>query len=297
MIVVTGTKRSGTSMWMQALGAAGLPVLGSAFPRRWRDSIGEANPRGFYESRLRAGIYYRTNPDPKTGAYLHPQATRHHAAKVFIPGLIRTDHAFLHRVIATVRPWREYRASLLRLYALEDAWLAERPLREGEGPEARAEAARRARAARGSLPLPVEWWFEVYDLIRDVATRRYPVHVTTYARVLARPEAELTKVLDWVGRGEAEAAAAVIEGGLRSQQVDEGEGDEALEEGEVSVMDAVYAELHDRSKLPRSLLADMNRVQARLEERYRGRARRDDALDVPAGSEADGAPAEPVEPS
>ena len=32
MIFVSGTKRSGTSMWMQVLRAAGLPVLGEAFP-------------------------------------------------------------------------------------------------------------------------------------------------------------------------------------------------------------------------------------------------------------------------
>ena len=36
MIIVTGTKRSGTSMWMQILAAAGLPVFGEAFPRSWR---------------------------------------------------------------------------------------------------------------------------------------------------------------------------------------------------------------------------------------------------------------------
>jgi len=35
VIVVTGTKRSGTSMWMQVLGAAGLPVVGDAFPADW----------------------------------------------------------------------------------------------------------------------------------------------------------------------------------------------------------------------------------------------------------------------
>ena len=123
MILVTGTKRSGTSMWMQSLQAAGLEVLGSAFPRVWEESIKEANPRGFFESRFRNGIFYRTNPDPKTGRFLHPKPSRKVAVKVFIPGLVRSDMAFLHRVIGSVRPWRAYSASLRRLYAMEDRWL------------------------------------------------------------------------------------------------------------------------------------------------------------------------------
>ena len=39
MLFVTGTKRSGTSMWMQVLRAAGLPVIGTEFPRDWGEVI------------------------------------------------------------------------------------------------------------------------------------------------------------------------------------------------------------------------------------------------------------------
>ena len=49
MFIVTGTKRSGTSMWMQILIAAGLPIIGEAFPMRWEHTIKAANPEGFYE--------------------------------------------------------------------------------------------------------------------------------------------------------------------------------------------------------------------------------------------------------
>lgn len=288
MILVTGTKRAGTSMWMQVLAAAGVPVLGQAFPRRWKDSIGEANPRGFYESRLRAGIYYATNPDPKTGRYLHPRETRKHAVKVFIPGVVRTDHAFLHRVIATLRPWREYRTSLERLYALEDRWLRTRPLQDGETAEEREAKARRAAEVRGRLPLEVEWWFEIFDLIRDVACRRYAVHFTTFARVLEAPEPELTKVLGWLGVGELEGALGAVEPGLRTAHDPADPEDVALSPAEIAVMDAVYAEIHERSRLPGSLLAEMNRLQEGLEARFRGRQRRSDELDVSAVSEAPG---------
>ena len=75
MIIVTGTKRSGTSMWMQLLTAAGFPPIGDAFPRNWETTLKDANPGGFWESELRRGIYYETNPDPKTGTYLFPEQT------------------------------------------------------------------------------------------------------------------------------------------------------------------------------------------------------------------------------
>ncbi|MCA9638710.1 MAG: hypothetical protein KC420_21925, partial [Myxococcales bacterium] len=125
MILVTGSKRSGTSMWMQILAAAGLPVIGERFPASWEALIGDQNPDGFYESQLSAGIYHRTNPHPLTGAYLFPEQTRRHAVKVFVPGLVRTDLAFIGPVIGTMRSWREYGPSLARLHALEDAWQAE----------------------------------------------------------------------------------------------------------------------------------------------------------------------------
>ena len=45
MIFVSGTKRSGTSMWMQVLQAAGLPILGKAFSRNGGTSpLRDANP-------------------------------------------------------------------------------------------------------------------------------------------------------------------------------------------------------------------------------------------------------------
>jgi len=186
VIVVTGTKRSGTSMWMQVLGAAGLPVVGDAFPADWEARFGAMNPKGFFESSLRGGINFRTNPDPRTGVYLHPGETRRHCVKVFLPGLVRTDHAFLDRVIVTVRDWRSYVASASRLYALE--------------------------GREGGLAPALEWWVENYLGLRDVLTRRYPCHFLSYASVLRNPRGVVREVLGWVGgEADAEAAAARVD--------------------------------------------------------------------------------------
>ncbi len=49
MIFVVGTKRSGTSMWMQALVAAGFLAIGSAFPASLGDKLRHHNARGVDE--------------------------------------------------------------------------------------------------------------------------------------------------------------------------------------------------------------------------------------------------------
>ena len=277
MVIVTGTKRSGTSMWMQILGAAGLPVIGDAFPKQWERSIKGANPAGFYESQLRAGIYYRTNPHPRTGAFLHPTKTRHHAVKVFIPGLCRTDYAYLTRVLSTMRDWREYTASLDRLHAMEDAHNQNRALREGETEARRQASLERVRERRGKLPPPVEWWFETYELVRDVATRKYPFHLVTYRRLLEDPEREITRALTWIGTGDVPKAVAAVRPELRTQDTPEIDVSGYLDAAEVEVMDDVYRSIHDNGRLDARLLDRMNALHAELEPRFARRARRDDA--------------------
>jgi hypothetical protein len=89
MLIVTGTPRSGTSMWMQILVAAGFEAIGEPFSGDWSALLKVANPDGFWESQLIGGVYYRTNP-----------------------------HPYIDRVIATVREWREFAASRERLREL-----------------------------------------------------------------------------------------------------------------------------------------------------------------------------------
>ena len=94
--------------------------------------------------------------------------TKIHAIKVFIPGLVRSDLAFIHRVVGTIRPWREYTTSLRRLYDMEDAFLQEQPKKE----RALLSPYEMAVLQRGTLHPALEWWREKY-LIRNFATRRF----------------------------------------------------------------------------------------------------------------------------
>ncbi len=264
-MIVTGTKRSGTSMWMQILIGAGYPIIGEAFPMRWEHTIKAANPEGFYESHLRRGIYYRTNPHPKTGTYLFPEQVVHHAVKVFIPGLIRSDRAFIGKVVATVREWREYESSIARLYAIED----ESRRAEGKGaliPEER-------------MPGALEWWAENFALVRDIAVRRYPVHVQTYEGLLADPERVIRDVMKWLGRGDADKALAAVKPEHRTQKRPPST---SVEPEIAEVFDTFYAAMHAGKGLDAALLQKLNdtneilaprvaQVQQRLREQHRRR--------------------------
>ncbi len=247
MIIVTGTKRSGTSMWMHVLVAAGLPLVGDRFPEAWGELFRDANPDGFFESELVAGINYRTNPHPLTGAWLAPAATRRHAVKVFIPGLVRSDIAFIDRCIATVRSWRDYVVSTRRLAALE----RDRGTRASES---------------STLPPALEWWCNNYALLRDLAIRGYPVHVVSYDSFLRDPAKVATEVLAWLGTGDAEAAAKVVRPELRAAS--DMPSDAALADGISATHLAVFDELYDaidrEEPLGAALVERLNRTDAEL---------------------------------
>ena len=257
MIIVTGTKRSGTSMWMQLLKAAGFPPIGDAFPRNWETTLKDANPGGFWESELRRGIFYQTNPDPKTGTYLFPEQTERHAVKVFIPGLLKTDRAFIGRVVATIRPWRQYLSSVNRLYAME---------REAQ------EAARKD--ASHPPPPPVfmspiiEWWVENFSLFSDIVTRRYPFYMVAYDSVLDAPEETLRSVFRWLGDGDAEAAIQQVEPELRTQkqetQAEVRDEEDSLGAEVVEVFDALYDLVLKQTPLEQTFVDRLNQANVAL---------------------------------
>ncbi|HLT38017.1 MAG TPA: hypothetical protein VK034_17145 [Enhygromyxa sp.] len=247
MIFVSGTKRSGTSMWMQVLRAAGIPILGEAFPRGWdRSPLREANPDGFYESILRQGIYFATNPHPVTGKYFMPEDVEGYAVKVFIPGVMRSERAYITHLIANVRAWREYQGSMQRLHALED--------------QARRELPDAAEPVR--FPPALEWWMENFALVRDISLRKLPFRLQTYAEVIERPRPIVTAVLEWIGGGDIEAAVAAVKPENRTQ-IDPGESD-AVEPELARVFDDLYAAVALGQGFSAALLRTLNDTNQKL---------------------------------
>lgn len=260
MIIVTGTKRSGTSMWMKLLIEGGFPSIGSAFPRDWGTTIKDANPGGFYESDLRDGVYHATNPHPKTGYYLFPEATRRHALKVFIPGLIRTDRAYVDKVVATVRPWREYVRSLDRLYSME------REAKEGQrgdvGPHIPSPV---------HLPAALEWWTHNFSLISDVVTRRYPMFIVAYDAVIEKPAETLQEVFGWLGEGDVARAVEQVKPQLRTQSHDDvpvlDDAESGFEPEVIEVFDELYQTVLRKREIEQRFVDRLNVTNELLEER------------------------------
>jgi hypothetical protein len=252
LIIVSGTKRSGTSMWMQILVASGLPFIGEKFPRDWGELFRDANPDGFYESELMTGVYWETNPHPRSGAYLFPEQTRGHAVKVFIPGLVRTDVAFIDRCIATMRPWRDYVRSSERLRQT----LTSQP------------------DVEATLPPALEWWLENYSLVRDIATRRYPAHVVSYTAVLSDPDKHVREVLDWVGAGDADqAVAAVATDGALPTSTESPPLPDGLEMRHVEIFDALYDVIERGQPVDDALVGAINRTHTELQPVFMARER------------------------
>ena len=196
MIVVSGTGRSGTSMWMQALGRGGLPVLGDAFPLQWTRTFADANTKGFYESSLWNGINSTTNPDPISGAFLGAEETRHVVTKIFFPGLPRSHREYLHRVIVSMRDWRAFEQSRLRADVIY-----------GRDPEQFTPAHRVWR-----------WWQEVVVGVTDVVHRGYPCRFVDYDALLADPEQHMLPVLKWLDvEVDTDAALAAVDVKMRTQ--------------------------------------------------------------------------------
>jgi hypothetical protein len=257
MIIVTGTKRSGTSMWMQILQAAGLPVLGEPFPRDWGLTIRAANQRGFFESPWRHGVHAGTNPDQRSGQRLQPEATRRTAVKIFARGLIKTELAYIDRTLASLRHWREYCPSLQRLYALEQANKRARARRQGYADEVLPSLAH--------PPLALEWWHDNFMLIRDARERGYPLRLISYDAVLRDPKRRVGEVLDWVGAGAVEAAVVAVQQALRTQRRDHAEHvDDRLTPEQERVFDELYARVDQGSRIDDAFMRRMESVQRQL---------------------------------
>lgn len=226
MIVVTGTKRSGTSLWMQILKAAKFPIIGEPFLGHWKESIHLANVGGFYESKLRYGINHSNNPDVQTGQYLHPRTVVHHGVKIFVPGLIKTELTFLHRIIATIRPWREYCHSIRRLQEMEaNHWLSLPDISEKMPQQVKVIL------KQSTIHPSLVWWRDNVALLADSRSRGYPIRLIPYEVLLNQSEEILPEVLDWLQTGikqdlfskehtsiDIESAIQRVQPGLQTQQ-------------------------------------------------------------------------------
>jgi hypothetical protein len=220
MIIVTGSKQAGTALWLQILAAAGFPSLGA-------------------EPSLQQGIFYATNPNPKTGRYVFPEQAAGHVVEISPAGVTRTDRAFIEKVLVALRPLREHVAAARRLHALEDA---------ARGPALRLDPA-------------LEWWAETYGVLRDVSIRQYPVRFESQGRLLRDHAEAIAGAVAWLGRGDAARAADVVKPEGRTFEAAD---DLSVEPDIVALADELHAAVDARTPISSALLGRMNDAQRAL---------------------------------
>ena len=91
----------------------------------------------------------------------------------------------------------------------------------------------------------------------------------------------------WLGRGDADAAAAVVDRELRTQDQQElPDADTALEPEVIATMDELYETAHEERALTEDLVQRLNAHQQTMVERWgpqsRDRLREDDDSEAPA---------------
>lgn len=208
----------------------------------------EANPKGFYESTLVQGINFQTNPDPKSGAWMPPHKVTDIGIKIFADGIVKTDYSYISKVIYTVREWQECEASQQRM----DEIKAARPGAAGTDPNTE-------NAAR--LPVGFSWWKANFSLIKDMRTRRYPTVSFSYAALLEDPEKVISTGFEWLGRGDAIAAANAVERSLRTQK-DVSSSD--IGHGHSEIFDELYDTLHAQQNISPAFYAKLVETDTRI---------------------------------
>ena len=98
--------------------------------------------------------------------------------------------------------------------------------------------------------------------MRDVATRRYPVHFQSYPALLADPKRTIEATLEWIGAGDVEAALAAVAPDLHHQRENELDDRELFPEGidggHLAAFDALFEAVHATRSLDPDLVRRLN---------------------------------------
>lgn len=122
-----------------------------------------------------------------------------------------------------------------------------------------------AKADLAYVPV-LEWWADNYRLLRDALTRRYPMHMVSYAAVLRDPRAVLSETCAWLGGGDVDAAVQAVHSSLRTQQVESSSdmGPSGLSVEHERLFDELYAHIDERLPLSAALIDRLNDADEQL---------------------------------
>ena len=125
--------------------------------------------------------------------------------------------------------------------------------------------AARGEAVPRALPAPLEWWYETYCLLGDVAERGYPLMLAAYDTVLEAPRETIERAFGFLEvEGDLGAAVAAVRPELRTQR-GETEVETDLDPEIVAVFDELYDRVRERRGFDGDFLERMNATQEALE--------------------------------
>jgi hypothetical protein len=172
MIVATGPASTAGSAWVDVLRGAGVPVLGESLPAEWSEGVRADVHPSYFSTLTEQGVYYKTNPDPFSQAYLDAASSAPFAIGMKVVAVLRTERAYLDHVVASMPHFRT------------------------------------RTAGAGDLESVLMWWNDNFLLLRDAATRRYPLRLVTDEALARDPEGATRSTLAFLGVEPTEAAIA-----------------------------------------------------------------------------------------
>ena len=90
---------------------------------------------------------------------------------------------------------------------------------------------------------------ENYDLIRNFITRRFPINLVSYQKLLDNPTEVIPPVLEWCGGGDVEAALSAVNRNLNTQRNIQSIDDAPISNEYLDVFDELHAHFYDQKPM------------------------------------------------
>lgn len=244
MIIVTGAKRSGTSMMMQMAEEAGFHCQGEKYPKAWADrgaKVQDYNPDGFYEV---LGIV--DNGANNLNMMHPPKSVEHDFIKIFSSGLPRTDGAYLEKVVLCIRDWRDQVRSWKALKAANTLLKPKKEVKVSDINE-----------HKNKYPDGYEWFYDYYQIVKDLVKRRYPLVVVDHDDLIDNTKKEVESLKAFFRVGRWDLAGKKVRKDLREKL----DGIDLVVSDELSAMlDSIYEGIKS-GQINQQLLNQMDAVE------------------------------------
>lgn len=186
MIIVSGLRRTGTSLMMNILKEAGFDAYAALFSHEtWESKLKELNPNGFFESAFRdSGV----NPIQME---FSPKEVEYTAIKVFASAIPRCDGEYITKQIIMLRDFSEVYKSQERMKELDE---------------------KKELDSKEDIFEPGETYLlDYYCVLRDIVKRNKPTLFIDYYDVMQKKDEVLGTLRRFIGCGRFDLAYNLID--------------------------------------------------------------------------------------